>query len=466
MIQDAAAIQATLTVPKSNAYRRSTWIRRLPARLAGDLVAVAAGLVAFRALANHLTGVQLAWGLGYVILAAGIDASHVRREWGYIEESVLALKVALAALVLTATVSFLIATLASRILFLTVTAVMVLARPAIAWAIDRAWPASLVPLDLLLVCSDEEHAAVLDAIAEQPVQLHRVVGRLTDEVLMHHPGPAGPIGSYQRVGLLEACGLVSPSHLVLGASQPQDTAFSEAVTAVNERGIGVRSFSAFFEEAYGRVPVASIETSWFLFDIGPLHRLRYRVARRAVDIAAGAAFGVAFLLFLPVLYPLVKLSSRGPLLFRQRRVGQNGRIFTIIKLRTMPTDAEASGPVFAQRGDPRVNRVGRFLRKTRLDELPQGINLLRGEMSLVGPRPERPEFVEQFERLIPFYGKRHLIRPGLTGWAQVHEGYGSTVNDTARKLERDLYYLKHQCLSLDARIMAATLSSVLRFSGR
>jgi lipopolysaccharide/colanic/teichoic acid biosynthesis glycosyltransferase len=138
----------------------------------------------------------------------------------------------------------------------------------------------------------------------------------------------------------------------------------------------------------------------------------------------------------------------------------------MVKFRTMSEDAESAGPRFADRRDDRVTRVGRILRRSRIDELPQCINLLRGDMSIIGPRPERPEFVSVFADSIAFYAKRHLIKPGLTGWAQVHEGYGASVEDTQRKLERDLYYLKHQSLGLDLRIAAATMSSILRFAGR
>jgi lipopolysaccharide/colanic/teichoic acid biosynthesis glycosyltransferase len=200
--------------------------------------------------------------------------------------------------------------------------------------------------------------------------------------------------------------------------------------------------------------------------MGPLHRFGYRLVRRGVDLAAGALAVIAFALVTPWIAAAVKIAAPGPVFYRQTRTGHRGRTFTMTKFRTMRVDAEAAGPRFAHRRDQRVTRVGRILRLSRIDELPQSISLLRGDMSLIGPRPERPEFVEAFSKTIPFYCKRHLIKPGLTGWAQVHEGYSSCAGDTVRKLERDLYYLKHQSIGLDLRILAATVSSIVRLGGR
>ena len=159
---------------------------------------------------------------------------------------------------------------------------------------------------------------------------------------------------------------------------------------------------------------------------------------------------------------LVRVTSPGPVLFRQTRVGQNGRLFTLYKFRSMRADAEAlTGPVWAQPGDVRVTRAGRFLRTSRLDELPQLWNVLIGEMSLVGPRPERPEFVEQLTRDIPFYGQRHSVRPGVTGWAQVRYKYGATMEDALEKLQYELYYVKNMSLALDLVIMFHTVKTMI-----
>ena len=162
----------------------------------------------------------------------------------------------------------------------------------------------------------------------------------------------------------------------------------------------------------------------------------------------------------------IRLESEGPVLFRQIRTGRNNREFRILKFRSMRTDAEADGARWAQREDPRATKVGRFIRLTRLDELPQLINVLRGEMSFIGPRPERPEFVRELEKSIPFYDFRHVVRPGITGWAQVLYPYGSSVNDSREKLQYDLYYIKNYSLALDLVIIFKTARVVLSGSGR
>lgn len=216
----------------------------------------------------------------------------------------------------------------------------------------------------------------------------------------------------------------------------------------------------------GRVRVAGLDTTWFFFDIDYHHRAGYRVARRLVDIFAGLLVGIVLVFFLPLLALVIRLDSPGPVFFVQTRVGQRGRLFKIFKFRTMVAGAEAGGPRFARVGDERITRVGRVLRRCRIDETPQALNLLRGDMTLIGPRPERPEFVKAFREIIPFYDARTLVKPGITGWAQVHEGYGSSVEDTVRKLERDLYYLRYQSLAVDLRILMATAAGILRFAGR
>jgi len=158
---------------------------------------------------------------------------------------------------------------------------------------------------------------------------------------------------------------------------------------------------------------------------------------------------------------LIRLESPGPVLYRQQRVGQRGRVFTLLKFRSMRVDAEARGPTWAAQHDPRVTRVGGFIRRTRIDERPQLINVLRGEMSFVGPRPERPHFVDQLAEIIPFYRDRTSIKPGITGWAQVNYPYGASIDAARQKLSYDLYYVKHRSLFLDALIVVATVRVIL-----
>jgi exopolysaccharide biosynthesis polyprenyl glycosylphosphotransferase len=188
--------------------------------------------------------------------------------------------------------------------------------------------------------------------------------------------------------------------------------------------------------------------------------------KRCLDVVIA---GLAFVLMFPVMLLIalaVKLTSRGDVLYRQQRVGQHGRVFTVYKFRSMCQNAEVeTGPVWAARNDRRVTSVGKFLRRTRLDEVPQLWNVLAGDMSLVGPRPERPEFVQQLTQKIPFYGQRHVVRPGLTGWAQVRYTYGASVEDALEKLQYDLFYIKHLTVAFDLLIIFATIKTVVLSRG-
>jgi len=227
-------------------------------------------------------------------------------------------------------------------------------------------------------------------------------------------------------------------------------------------GIKVTDLSGFFESVRGAVPIESLKASWLIYGEGfRTGRVRAMV-KRALDITAS---GMLLFLMSPLMLATalaIFLESGGPVIFRQERVGKGGRSFWLLKFRSMRTDAEKDGkPQWATQNDPRVTAVGRFIRKTRIDELPQLINVLRGEMSFVGPRPERPFFVGQLTEKIPFYGARHSVKPGVTGWAQVRVAYGASEEDAKTKLEYDLYYIKNQSLWLDIAILAETVRVVL-----
>jgi exopolysaccharide biosynthesis polyprenyl glycosylphosphotransferase len=192
-----------------------------------------------------------------------------------------------------------------------------------------------------------------------------------------------------------------------------------------------------------------------------------RVGKRLLDIVCGAIIAVIFIIVFPFVAIAIKLDSPGSIFYKQERVGLNGKKFTIYKLRSMVQNAEREGRAqWAVKGDARITKVGNFIRKTRLDELPQAINILRGEMSIVGPRPERPQFIEKLERQIPNYGTRLTVKPGLTGWAQVKYGYGSSVEDARIKLKHDLYYIQHQSLLLDCQILFQTFGVVFKMQGQ
>lgn len=220
------------------------------------------------------------------------------------------------------------------------------------------------------------------------------------------------------------------------------------------------------ESATGRVPLEYVSQTWFLEHLREHEKTWYEGMKRLLDILLVIPIGVLTIVLFPFIALAIKLSSRGPALYSQTRIGKMGVPFTIWKFRTMKQDAEAQGkPQWASKNDPRITGVGSFLRASRLDELPQIWNVLRGDMSLIGPRPERPTFVEELTRQMPYYALRHLTRPGLTGWAQVKFPYAGNVEDNLKKLQYDLYYIKHRSLLLDLAILLKTIGIVLRRQG-
>src|ERR1035441_4123145 len=225
------------------------------------------------------------------------------------------------------------------------------------------------------------------------------------------------------------------------------------------RGIVVEEDGTLRERIYGKIQLDGLRPSNFLYSEGFHIRAAQQFTRQVVSICIAGLGLLLFLPFFPLVVLAVKLSSKGPIFFRQTRVGMGGRNFEVVKFRTMFTDAESGGAKWATKNDPRVTRVGMFLRKSRIDEIPQLWNVLRGDMGFVGPRPERPEFVAWLTEELPFYYLRTLIRPGLTGWAQVRYGYGATLAETKEKLEYDLYYIKHMYMGLDLLIMFETIKT-------
>jgi exopolysaccharide biosynthesis polyprenyl glycosylphosphotransferase len=257
--------------------------------------------------------------------------------------------------------------------------------------------------------------------------------------------------------------------LAISHSNTLSQAALDALVACREQGFCVTTMPAFYERALGRVAVEHVGRNMnavFPVDERGFAGRFYPIVKRGVDLFAGTVGLLPLALTIPVVGLANLLTSPGPLFYRQVRLGKGGRPFEVIKYRTMQPNAEgATGPVWAGKDDSRVTPVGRWLRKSRLDELPQVLNMLRGEMSLVGPRPERPEFIDRLAEQIPFYRARHAVQPGITGWAQVRFGYGSTVEDARIKLEYDLYYVRHMGFYLDALIVLKTVGVVLKLQG-
>ncbi len=231
-------------------------------------------------------------------------------------------------------------------------------------------------------------------------------------------------------------------------------------------GFRVVGVSHFVEHALGRVPLRHLTPAWFMSMLHLRQKPYTRLAKRAFDLVVSSAGLLLAAPLFPFLVLLVR-TTPGPIIYRQTRLGEGGRHFTIFKLRTMRVDAEDDGsPRFAQEHDSRITWVGHFLRQTHLDELPQLWNVLRGEMSVVGPRPERPEFVDLLERSVPFWTRRLLVKPGITGWAQLRCGYAFDSSSAAEKLSYDLWYLRNRNLVVDLAICAKTVSALLFRSGR
>lgn len=250
--------------------------------------------------------------------------------------------------------------------------------------------------------------------------------------------------------------------IVVGAPAASDHDLLDWMIPSLQRGCRVTNEATFYEKAVGRILVDEITPAWFLFADLKVHCDRHATVRRLFDLLT-AVIGICLSAPLWLLIAIaVKLNDRGHVFYSQERVGQNGQVFTLYKFRTMRPDAENGKSVWASPNDPRVTRVGRFLRRTRFDELPQLFNVLMGHMSIVGPRPERPDIVRELCDVIPYYAERHLVKPGITGWAQISFRYGNTVEDAKQKLQFDLFYLKHMSFELDMTILLRTAGVFLR----
>lgn len=292
------------------------------------------------------------------------------------------------------------------------------------------------------------------------------------------------VGFYRLDGVTEQA--VAPSQVIPGGRSLDEAVrqldVDEIIVAVRQQrggvlplralldcriaGVKITDLARFFERVHGKVPIDAVKASWLIYGSGYRQSLLRGVVKRSFDILV-ASLLLALTLPLAVMTAiLIALETGRPVFYHQVRVGVRGQPFTVLKFRSMRQDAEVKGNArWAQQNDPRMTRVGRFLRRSRIDELPQLINVLRGDMSFVGPRPERPEFVAMLAEKIPFYAVRHSVKPGLTGWAQVRYAYGASLEEAAGKLEYDLYYVKNHTLSLDLLILLETVRVVLLGEG-
>ncbi|HEX3541914.1 MAG TPA: sugar transferase [Acidimicrobiales bacterium] len=306
--------------------------------------------------------------------------------------------------------------------------------------------AILTPSEAAMFTDDLRHA-------ERKASLARVLNH--DEVTAD---------SEAHTPLLDAFSQVDASILVLDRRAQNDESIVAQAAQLHSQGVRIRTLSLFYDEWVGKLPLSELERVALMFDIGELHRIRYGRVKRLVDGVVAAAGLVVMVVVIPFVLAANSLGNRGPLFFRQPRVGKGGEIFTMLKFRTMVPDS--GDGTWTADGDTRITRVGSWLRRTHLDELPQVINILRGDQAIVGPRPEQPRYVSALREKIPFYDLRHLTRPGLTGWAQLNYHYGATEIDALEKLQYEFYYLRHQSLALDLRIIVRTIRQVVGRGGR
>jgi sugar transferase (PEP-CTERM system associated) len=341
---------------------------------------------------------------------------------------------------------------------ISVTLIILLWRIVVEWVYRRYGRG-----DSILVVGTGPHAEALTRQIRQRPDLHLRVAGL---VSVNGAGPGTAAMGVPYLGRLEKLREIvdqtKPDRIVIALEERRQFLPMETLLRLRLRGVSIEHANSLYEKLTGRISIDSLHPSSLVFS-DVLHKSARSFLYRRV---LGAAFSCLGLVTLSPLLALiavaVKLDSRGPILYRQARVGLDGHVFEILKFRSMRADAESvTGPVWARENDPRVTRVGRVLRKLRLDELPQLINILRGDMSLVGPRPERPYFVEKLRPLIPYYDVRHVVRPGVTGWAQVSCSYGSTLEEAKDKLEYELFYIKNQSIFLDVVILFQTLKIAL-----
>jgi len=257
--------------------------------------------------------------------------------------------------------------------------------------------------------------------------------------------------------------LLNASEVVLALEERRNALPLKDLLRIKTTGVHVNDTSTFLERETGRVDLDSVNPSWLIFSDGFSSGRMFSAAfKRLFDITASMVLLVFTLPVILITAAIVKIDSKGPAFYRQRRVGLYGQGFDIIKLRSMRVDAEVAGTaVWAEKDDPRITRVGRIIRKLRIDELPQCWTVLKGQMSFVGPRPERPQFVEELEQQLPYYAERHMVKPGITGWAQINYPYGASIEDSRQKLEYDLFYAKNYSPFLDLLILLQTLRVVL-----
>lgn len=322
---------------------------------------------------------------------------------------------------------------------------------------------------VLIIGAGKAGTALVEVISEFDPPPFKLIGLIDDDPAKLgtniHGAPI--LGNHESMA--EIIANQGITDLILAISNEMNHGMFQSILTAQEEGINLTTMTDTYENLSGRVPIDLLESDWVVrafLDRTPTSGF-YRIAKRLMDLVLGLIGLVAIVLLFPLLALIIFLDSGRPIIFTQKRLGRGGKPYMIIKFRTMKSrsDMEKEALVTTN-NDPRITRMGKFLRKAHLDELPQIINVLKGEMSFVGPRSERVELVRVFQREIPFYRARMLVKPGITGWAQIHQAYAETIEETATKLQYDLYYIEHASILMDLNILLRTVGSVLGFKGR
>jgi len=325
---------------------------------------------------------------------------------------------------------------------------------------------NLWQIGVLFVGVTPETSEIIDFIKSQPERGYFVLG-----IIPLNTNTAEKVGVPTFHSLSEVDKKQTPGLIVIAPNLEKSDELVKNLYAMIFQHVSIFDLEQFYEELMKRIPPFTFSQTWFLSNLREQHKHIYDRFRIVTDYLIALVIGTVFVATFPLVALLLKIFSPGPLFFTQERIGRMGQKFRIIKYRSMKVlgehgSAEISGPVYAKEKDDRITGIGKILRLTRLDEIPQFINILKGEMAIIGPRPERPEFVEELTKQMPYYALRHMVKPGLTGWAQLQKSYYGTVEENLRKLEYDLYYIKNRSLLLDIVILLRTLNVIFGLKGR
>jgi len=323
----------------------------------------------------------------------------------------------------------------------------------------------MLPENILLVGSDWSIMEIIREINKLPVSSYNIIGIISDKNGNPHPqGFEGVNIIGNRYDLVNIVQKEKISKIIVSTYEEKHQDLISALLECKLMGIQISEMPNFYRKITGKIPIKHVMESWFIFSSGfeSVRKPFVFKVKRIIDVVLSLLGLIIAIPLMIIISILIKLDSPGPVFYVQERLGLNQKPFKLIKFRSMKFDAEEkSGPVWAKKNDLRISRIGKFLRPTRLDEIPQLINVLKGEMTFIGPRPERPFFVEKLKKQIPYYSLRFSVKPGITGWAQVKYGYGSSVEDALEKLQYDIYYIQNISLILDLYIFLKTIQVML-----